>query len=174
MKKYKFKAPNRTFQLLLPFLCAADNFAIVFLLCRLGLGILGRIGLADFLLQDPVLDYITKAVLILSVVYSLLPLVMPKGCFLYDDQVVLARYTITALNWKNKIAVPYYMIENAYVQYSSIYWTKDMFSELVPYGDFNYNVVLQLRDGKKYIFSVQDAEDCCTEIMAKVEQYANK
>lgn len=51
MKKYKFKAPNRTFQLLLPFLCAADNFAIVFLLCRLGLGILGRIGLADFLLQ---------------------------------------------------------------------------------------------------------------------------
>ena len=56
MKKYKFKAPNRTFQLLLPFLCAADNFAIVFLLCRLGLGILGRIGLADFLLQDPVLD----------------------------------------------------------------------------------------------------------------------
>ena len=61
MKKYKFKAPNRTFQLLLPFLCAADNFAIVFLLCRLGLGILGRIGLADFLLQDPVLDYITKA-----------------------------------------------------------------------------------------------------------------
>jgi hypothetical protein len=120
MKKYKFKAPNRTFQLLLPFLCAADNFAIVFLLCRFGLGILGRIGLADFLLQDPVLDYITKAVLILSVVYSLLPLVMPKGCFLYDDQVVLARYTITALNWKNKIAVPYYMIENAYVQYSSI------------------------------------------------------
>jgi hypothetical protein len=116
MKKYKFKAPNRTFQLLLPFLCAADNFAIVFLLCRLGLGILGRIGLADFLLQDPVLDYITKAVLILSVVYSLLPLVMPKGCFLYDDQVVLARYTITALNWKNKIAVPYYMIENAPVK----------------------------------------------------------
>ncbi len=56
-----------------------------------------------------------------------LPLVMPKGCFLYDDQVVLARYTITALNWKNKIAVPYYMIENAYVQYSSIYWTKDVF-----------------------------------------------
>ena len=51
----------------------------LFLLCRLGLGILGRIGLADFLLQDPVLDYITKAVLILSVVYSLLPLVMPKG-----------------------------------------------------------------------------------------------
>ena len=120
MKKYKFKAVNRILQFLLPFLCAADNFAIVFLLCRLGLGILGRIGLADFLLQDPVLDYITKAVLILSVVYSLLPLVMPKGCFLYDDQVVLARYTITALNWKNKIAVPYYMIENAYVQYSSI------------------------------------------------------
>ena len=83
-------------------------------------------------------------------------------------------YTITALNWKNKIAVPYYMIENAYVQYSSIYWTKDVFSELVPYGDFNYNVELQLRDGKKYIFSVQDAEDCCAEIMAKVEQYANK
>ena len=110
----------------------------------------------------------------MSVVYSLLPLVMPKGCFLYDDQVVLARYTITALNWKNKIAVPYYMIENAYVQYSSIYWTKDVFSELVPYGDFNYNVELQLRDGKKYIFSVQDAEDCCAEIMAKVEQYANK
>ena len=55
MKKYKFKAPNRTFQLLLPLLCAADSFAIVFLLCRLGLGILGRIGLADFLLQDPVL-----------------------------------------------------------------------------------------------------------------------
>ena len=135
MKKYKFKAVNRILQFLLPFLCAADNFAIVFLLCRLGLGILGRIGLADFLLQDPVLDYITKAVLILSVVYSLLPLVMPKGCFLYDDQVVLARYTITALNWKNKIAVPYYMIENAYVQYSSIYWTKDVFSELVPYGD---------------------------------------
>ena len=108
MKKYKFKAVNRILQFLLPFLCAADNFAIVFLLCRLGLGILGRIGLADFLLQDPVLDYITKAVLILSVVYSLLPLVMPKGCFLYDDQVVLARYTITALNWKNKIAVPYY------------------------------------------------------------------
>ena len=99
---------------------------------------------------------------------------MPKGCFLYDDQVELDRYTITALNWKNKIAVPYYMIENAYVQYSSIYWTKDMFSELVPYGDFNYNVVLQLRDGKTYIFSVQDAEDCCAEIMAKVEQYANK
>ena len=49
MKKYKFKAVNRTFQLLLPFLCAADNFAIVFLLCRLGLGILGRFGLADFL-----------------------------------------------------------------------------------------------------------------------------
>lgn len=97
-----------------------------------------------------------------------------QGLLLYDDQVVLARYTITALNWKNKIAVPYYMIENAYVQYSSIYWTKDMFSELVPYGDFNYNVVLQLRDGKKYIFSVQDAEDCCAEIMAKVEQYANK
>lgn len=51
MKTYKFKAPNRTFQLLLPFLCAADNFAIVFMLCRLGLGILGRIGLADFLFR---------------------------------------------------------------------------------------------------------------------------
>ena len=61
MKKYKFKAVNRILQFLLPFLCAADNFAIVFLLCRLGLGILGRIGLADFLLQDPVLDYITKS-----------------------------------------------------------------------------------------------------------------
>ena len=174
MKKYKFKAPNRTFQFLLPFLCAVDNFGIVILLSRLCLAVLGGVGLAKILLQDPVLDYITKAVLILSAVYGLLPLVMPKGCFLYDDQVVLARYTITALNWKNKIAVPYYMIENAYVQYGSIYWTRDMLFELVPYGDFNYNVVLQLRDGKKYIFSVQDAEDCCAEIMAKVEQYANK
>ena len=43
-------------------------------MCIRDRGILGRIGLADFLLQDPVLDYITKAVLILSVVYSLLPL----------------------------------------------------------------------------------------------------
>ena len=81
MKKYKFKAVNRTFQLLLPFLCAADNFAIVFLLCRLGLGILGRIGLADFLLQDPVLDYITKAVLIFRLFIRFCRWSCPRAAF---------------------------------------------------------------------------------------------
>lgn len=171
MKKYKFRAANKIFQILQPLICAANNFAIVVILSEICLALLGKLGLAAFLTQNVVMDYIVKVILIIAAAYAFLHLVMPKGCYLYDDKVVISRYTITVLNWKNRISFPYYMIKNAYVRYDNIFLTKYHLFELVPYCDYQYNVVIELRDGKKYIFSVSDAESCCLDIMNNVEKY---
>lgn len=87
--------------------------------------------------------------------------VLKKGVFLYQNHLVIARYTITLRNWKNRISIDYNDIESVIVNYSDLRFTKYHGSLLVPFGDDTYNVELTLKNGKKYFFSIENQEEFC-------------
>ena len=99
--------------------------------------------------------------------------IFKKGIFLYNDKLIIARYTITLTNWNPYITIKYSDIEHVNVNYSNIHFTKYRLSFITLCGDESYNVELTLKNGKKYFFSIQNQEEFCNNLNQLINNYKN-
>ena len=159
--RYKFRYYNGIFKVLNALLVPLQNLLlpqfVIILIARL----VSLIGLGQYFNNDTVIGILQKTILIVSVVWAIIYCIFKKGVFLYNDHLVIARYTITLRNWRNRISVSYDEIESVNVNYSDLRFTKYHGSLLVPFGDDTYNVELVLKSGKRYFFSLQEQENFC-------------
>ncbi len=130
-------------------------------------------GLVDSI-NNNLISEITRIVLNCSFLSTAVYIVLRKGAFLYDDRLVIARYTFSLTNWKPRIVINYNDIEKVNVNYFDIHFTKRRFSMLVLCGDESYNVELTLKNGKTYYFSIEDQEEFCENLNRLMEKYNNK
>ena len=117
------------------------------------------------------MDAIRKIIFICSIIWAAVYCIFRKGVFLYDNHLVIARYTITLTNWKNRITISFDEIESVNVNYTDLHFTRYRFSFIVPCGDEAYNVELTLKNGKKLFFSIQDQEEFCQNLNLLMENY---
>lgn len=171
--RYKFRYFNGIYKTVAKFVIPFQNFLIVVAIFWLLYYIVGRLcillGFNNYLLQDNILDMFLKVMYTFSISWAVIYCVFPKGAFLYDDHLVIARYSITLTNWKNRISVSYDEIEKVNVNYTDLHFTKYRFMLVVPCGDESCNVELTLKNGKKYFFSIEDQEEFCEKLNSILE-----
>lgn len=168
--RYKFRYYNGFFKVLNALLVPWQNLLlpqfVIILIARL----VSLIGLGQYFNNDTVIGILQKIILIVSVAWTIIYCVFKKGVFLYNDHLVIARYTITFRNWRNRISVSYDDIESVKVNYSDLRFTKYHGSLLVPFGDDTYNVELVLKNGKRYFFSIENQEEFCEMLNSLLEK----
>lgn len=156
-----FFVPFQNF--IIPIIIFPYVFALIVKFCEL-------VGIADSIIIDTVYPVMKEVVIIISASWALVYCIFRKGVFLYDDHLVIAIYTITMTNWKQRILVDYYNIESVGVNYFNLSFAQKFFSMLVPFGDNTYNVKLTLKTGKTYFFSVENAEEFCENLNLLLEK----
>lgn len=171
--RYKFRYYNRTLKILGVILVLFQNFMLPLMLFMPVVTLLGKlailIGLEDYIVSETFFLVSRRIVVMISLAWDMIYCAFPKGVFLYDDHLVIARYTVTISNWKNRIYINYYEIEKVNVNYTDLHFTKHHFSLLVPMGDYAYNVELTLKTGKKYFFSIENPEEFCENLNSILE-----
>lgn len=172
--KYKFRDYNNVCKILSLILLPLQNLLLPRIIGFIIIRLLALIGLGQYLNNDVAINIMQKIILICSISWVVIYLIFKKGVFLYDDHLVIARYTITLRNWKNRISIHYDDIESAIVNYTDLRFTKYHGSLLVPLGDNTYNVELTLKSGKKYFFSIQDQEEFCEVLNSLIEKHRNR
>lgn len=176
--RYKFRYLNGMYKTAAAIACPFQNFCLTIALFLLSYYLLGRltvlIGIEDYFLNETVWGVIRKIMFIGAFLLAGVYCVLRKGVFLYDDRLVIARYTITTFNWKPRITVSYDEIESVNVNYTDLHYTKYRFSQVVPAGDEAYNVEVTLRNGKKYFFSIQGQEEFCQTLNILIDKSRNK
>ena len=159
--RYKFRYYNRTLKILNAFFVPLQNLLVPQVFVLLIVRLVSLVGLGQYLNNDIIINILQKIILICSISWALIYCVLKKGVFLYQNHLVIARYTITLKNWKNRISIDYNDIESVIVNYSDLRFTKYHGWLLVPFGDDTYNVELTLKNGKKYFFSIENQEEFC-------------
>lgn len=132
------------------------------------------IGFENLLNNDALLFDIKRIVLICSASLAIIYCVFRKGVFLNENNLIVARYTITPFDWRLWIKIDYSDIEKANVNYSDISWSDFNFRMLTLGGDRAYNVELTMKNGKKYFFSIEDQEEFCDNLNQLIENSKNK
>ncbi len=172
--RYKFRYYNGSMKFLSAFVVSFQNFFLTAVACFVIYFILAKIagllGLENYLFNNNVWSIVKKIIFILAFIYAIVYIVSKKGVFLYDEGFEIARYTITPLNWKNRIYVSFNEVESINVNYYNIRYTKYRYSMLVPLGDDTYNIELTLKNGKKYFFSIEDQEEFVEEVSKRMEK----
>lgn len=168
--RYKFRYYNGTFKLLNGIIVPLTNFVYPQFFVLLFARFIALIGLGQYFNNDVMLGIIQKAVVIISFLWPILYCVLPKGVFLYDDKMVIARYTITTFNWKNRITINYDEIENVDINYTNLIFNINRCRFLVPFGDSTYNIELTMKNGRKYFFSIQEQEEFVYELNSRIIQ----
>lgn len=175
--RYKFRYFNGIYKTVATFAGPFRNFFILVALSFLSYFLIGKfaalIGIEDYLINDTVWNILRKIILICSALWSIIYCVLKKGVFLYDNHLVIARYTITLTNWKNRISINYDDIESVNVNYTDLHFTKYRFLQIVPGGDESYNIELTLKNGKKYFFSIEDQEEFCQNLNLLIDKSKN-
>lgn len=167
--RYKFRYFNGTFKILNALFIPLQNFLLPYFFVSLIIRLISVVGLGEYFNNDIAISVMRKIVIIFSILWALIYIVCRKGVFLYDDRLVIARYTITLTNWKNRITVKYDSIESVNVNYKNLRFTKYYKSFLVPFGNEDYNVELTLKNGKKYFFSIENQEEFCEILNSLIE-----
>lgn len=171
--RYKFRYFNGIYKSVASIGIPIQNFLLVVVFFWLFYYLIGRlsilIGIDNYLLQDSVLSIYLKIMYVCSIAWAVIYCVFRKGVFLYENCLVIARYTVTLTNWKNRITINYDEIEKVNVNYTDLHSTKYRFSMLVLCGDESYNVELTLKNGKKYFFSIEDQEEFCENLNLLLE-----
>lgn len=171
--RYKFRYFNRMYKTVASIVGPFQNFFLIWALSLLLFFLLGKlsifIGLENYLINDTVWGILQKIILTCSILWAAVYCIFRKGVYLYDDHLVIARYTFTLTNWKNRITVNYDEIESVNINYSDLHFTKYRFSMLVLCGDEAYNVELTLKTGKKYYFSIEDQVEFCENLNLRIK-----
>lgn len=155
-----------------------QNLFIIVMLSRLIVYLLTKLSLLfgkeEYLFNKAIMNEMSRIMIICLFVSTAVHFILIKGVFLYDDRLVIARYTFSLTNWKPRIVINYNDIEKVNVNYFDIHFTKRRFSMLVLCGDESYNVELTLKNGKTYYFSIEDQEEFCENLNHLMEKYNNK
>ncbi len=172
--RYKFRYYNSTFKILNAFFVPLQNLLIPRAFSLLIVRLVSLVGLGQYINNSIIINALQKIILICSISWALIYCVFKKGVFVYKDHLVIARYTITLRNWKNRITVDYNEIKSIIVNYSDLRFTRYHGSLLVPFGDDTYNVELTLNNGKKYFFSIKDQEEFCNNLNLLINSTSSK
>lgn len=168
--RYKFRYYNSSFKVLNSIFVPLQNLLFPQIVALILLRVISLIGLGQYLNNDIVISTLQKIILICSVFWLIIYCIFKKGVFLHDQYLIIARYTITLRNWKNRIVLRYDEIESVNVNYTDLRFTKYHGSLLVPFGDNTYNVELTMKNGKKYFFSVENQEEFCDNLNSLIQK----
>ncbi|MDE5974287.1 MAG: hypothetical protein K2G73_06415, partial [Eubacterium sp.] len=122
-----------------------------------------------YLFNDTILSFFTEIAFVFSISSAIIYCVFRKGVFLNEDNLIIARYTITPFNWKLWIKIDYSDIEKVNVNYFDLSFIDYHFRMLTLGGDRAYNVELTLKNGKKYFFSIENQEGFCENLSQLLE-----
>ena len=176
--RYKFRYANSFFKVSAAIINPLQNSFIIIALFLFAYHLLARlavfIGIDNYFINETVIGLFQRIMFICSVLSVVFYYVLKKGVFLYDDSLVIARYTITPLNWKIRITISYDEIEHVNVNYTNLHFSKNRFLLLVPFGDETRNVELTLKNGKKYFFSIEYPEEFCQNLNFLIENAKGK
>lgn len=161
---YKFRYYNGTFKLLSGIVITLQNLFIPRILLLIIARLIAIAGFVEYLKNAFAAQAFVNLSLTLGTIWAVIYIFGRKGVFLYNDRLVIARYTITLRNWKNRITIKYSDIERVNVNYNNLFFTRHHGSQLVPLGDDGCNVELTLKNGKKYFFSIYDQELFCEQL----------
>ncbi len=159
--RYKFRYFNGSFKLLNSILIPLQNLLFPPIVALIVLRVITLVRLGEYFNNDIVINAIQKIVLFCSFSWTIVYCAFKKGVFLNDKCLIIARYTITLRNWKNRIVLRYDEVENVNVNYNDLRFTAYHGSLLVPFGDNTYNVEITMKNGKKYFFSIENQEEFC-------------
>lgn len=168
--RFIFRYFNRSFKILCTILVPLQNFILPPIIASFFIRVIGLIGLGQYFNNDLIISIIQKIVIFVSILWAAIYIFFRKGVFLYDDYLVIARYTITLRNWKNRIKIKYDDIDHVNVNYTDLRFTKHHGSLLVPCGDNTYNVEITLKNGKKYFFSIENQEEFVSELLSRMDR----
>lgn len=129
--------------------------------------ILSLIGFAEMIDNDIFYDYATKAVIYLAIIFMGVYILFPKGVFVKDDYLIIARYTVTLTNWKPLIKIKYDDIEQTGINYTDLRFSKRHFS-LLAGGDYLSNIEIVTKKGRHYYFCINDQQEFCDYINKKI------
>lgn len=171
--RYKFRYLNGIYKTAAAIVCPLQNFFLVWAIFFLVLFLINKIAVLigfDNLINDTIFVILRKIIFLLSTFWAVVYCVCRKGVYVYNNHLVVARYTVTLTNWKNRITISYDEIESVSDNFNDLHYTKHKFSMVVPCGDESYNVELTLKNGKKYFFSIEDQEEFCDNINLLIEK----
>ena len=171
--RYKFRYYNGTFKILSGIVVTLQNLFIPRIFLLIIARFIAIAGFGIYLKNDYVSHVFINISLVLGTIWAIIYIFGKKGAFLYDDRLVIARYTISLRNWKNRITIKYSEIEKVNVNYNNLMFTKYHGSQLVPLGDEGCNVELTLKNGKKYFFSIYDQELFCEQLESLIVNNIN-
>ena len=172
--RYKFRYLNGIYKLIAFVAGPMQNFSIIIgaflLIYYLISKIIIAIGIDDSFIDN---SLFREMMFTCAIIFASMYYIFKKGVFLYNDKLIIARYTITLTNWNPYIVIKYSDIESVNVNYSDIHFTKYRLSFITLCGDESYNVELTLKNGKKYFFSIQNQEAFCNNLSQLINNYKN-
>ncbi|MCM1115463.1 MAG: hypothetical protein NC397_08210 [Clostridium sp.] len=173
MMRYKFRYFNGFIKTAVTFITPIQNFWMLEIFCYALFFLVGKlavvIGAEEYLFNDTVLSVLRTIVSICAISWAVMYCVFRKGVLLYEDCLVIARYTITPTNWKNRITIDYNDIAKVNVNYVDLNYIDYRFRMVVLGGDRAYNVELALKNGKRYYFSIENQEEFCDNLNSIIE-----
>ncbi len=173
--RYKFRYFNGLYKTIAKFGIPLHNFMLLFIILFVIIiairELAALVGLDGYITNQTVVYTYIRIMFICSSIWGLVNLFGKKGVFLYNDRLVIARYTVTLTNWKNRITINYNDIASVNVNYTDISFTKYRFALVVLLGDKSYNVEVTMKNGKKYFFSIENQEEFCENLNLMIENY---
>lgn len=172
--RYKFRYYNGIYKAIGRIVTPFQNFFLTWVIFFIIFFLIGKLmilfGLENYVINDFAIGIFQKITFICSTIWVVVYFVLKKGVFLYEDRLVIARYTITLTNWKNRIIIDYNDIESVNINFRDLHFTKHRFSLLVLCGDEANNIELTLKSGKKYYFSIENQEEFCDNLNLLLEK----
>lgn len=173
--RYKFRYLNGTYRITAFIGGVMQNFfaviAAFMLLYFLVNKVTALIGVEDSSFNTIFNSAVRKIMPCCALAASVVFCVLKKGVFLYNNRLIIARYTFTLTNWNPRITINYNEIEHVNVNYADLHFTKYRFAVVNLSGDESYNVELTLKNGKKYFFSIQNQEEFCSQLDSLLNKY---
>lgn len=175
--RYKFRYFNGIYKAISRLVSPFQNFFLTWVISFIIFFFIGKLmilfGFEDYIVDDYVIGIFQKIVFACSILWVMVYFIFKKGVFLCENRLVIARYTITLTNWKNRIIIDYDDIESVNINFRDLHFTKYRFSSLVLCGDEANNIELTLKNGKKYFFSIEDQEEFCDNLNLLLEKRKN-
>lgn len=160
--RYKFRYSNSIYKSAARIAAPMQNFFMIIAIFFVVYNLIGRLCIFFNVSSLTIKNFgeiLQEPMFICAFLSAIIYCFLPKGVFINDSEIVIAKYTFVPFNFKMRIHIPYNEIEDINVNYSNIHFTKYRFSLVTLCGDESYNVEITLKNGKKYFFSIDNQEE---------------
>lgn len=172
--RYKFRYINSIYKSAAKIVAPMQNFFSIIAIFFVAYNLIGRLCILFNISILTIKDFgeaLQEPMFICAFLSAIIYCFLPKGVFINDSEIVIAKYTFVPFNFKMRIHIPYKEIERINVNYSDIHFTKYRFSFVTLCGDEAYNVEITLKNGKKYYFSIENQEEFVENINQRIAQF---